>query len=107
TAPGDLPRSGLWATGAAWLLQHHWEHYRFAADRGVLEKCYPVMKEAAEFFLDYLVPDPKGRLVSGPSVSPENRYRLPNGQVGILTMGPSMDHQIISGLFSEVIRASE
>jgi alpha-L-fucosidase 2 len=40
-------------------------------------------------------------------VSPENRYRLPNGQVGILTMGPSMDHQIISGLFTQVIRAGE
>ena len=62
------------------------------------------MKEAAEFFLDYLVEDPRGRLVSGPSVSPENRYRLPNGQVGILTMGPSMDHQIISGLFTQVDR---
>ena len=67
------------------------------------------MKEAAEFFLDYLVEDPRapGRLVSGPSVSPENRYRLPNGQVGILSMGPSMDHQIISGLFTQVIRAGE
>jgi alpha-L-fucosidase 2 len=65
------------------------------------------LKEAAEFFLDYLVEDPRGRLVSGPSVSPENRYRLPNGQVGILTMGPSMDHQIIAGLFTEVMRASE
>ena len=107
TAPGDLPRSGLWATGAAWLLQHHWEHYQFAADRAFLEKSYPVMKEAAEFFLDYLVPDPKGRLVSGPSVSPENRYRLPNGQVGILCMGPSMDHQIIDGLFRQTIRAAE
>jgi alpha-L-fucosidase 2 len=40
-------------------------------------------------------------------VSPENRYRLPNGQVGILSMGPSMDHQIITGLFTQVIRASE
>jgi alpha-L-fucosidase 2 len=107
TAPGDLPRSGLWPTGVAWLLQHHWEHYRFAGDRGFLEKSYPAMKEAAEFFLDYLVPDPKGRLVSGPSVSPENRYRLPNGQVGILCMGPSMDHQIIDGLFRQTIRAAE
>ena len=72
-----------------------------------LAKAYPVMKEAAEFFLDYLVEDPRapGRLVSGPSVSPENRYRLPNGQVGILSMGPSMDHQIITGLFTQVIRA--
>ncbi len=107
TSPGDLPRSGLWPTGAAWLTQHLWEHYLFDPDRAFLAKAYPVMKEAAEFFLDYLVEDPRGRLVSGPSVSPENRYRLPNGQVGILTMGPSMDHQIISGLFRQVVRASE
>jgi alpha-L-fucosidase 2 len=109
TTPGDRPRSGLWPTGAAWLTQHLWEHYLFNPDRVFLAKAYPVMKEAAEFFLDYLVEDPHapGRLVSGPSVSPENRYRLPNGQVGILTMGPSMDHQIITGLFTQVIRASE
>jgi len=109
TTPGDRPRSGLWPTGAAWLTQHLWEHYLFNPDRAFLQKAYPVMKEAAEFFLDYLVDDPRspGRLVSGPSVSPENRYRLPNGQVGILSMGPSMDHQIITGLFTQVIRASE
>src|SRR5687768_3974353 len=109
TTPGDRPRSGLWPTGAAWLTQHLWEHYLFNPDRAFLSKAYPGMKEAAEFFLDYLVDDPRmpGRLVSGPSVSPENRYRLPNGQVGILSMGPSMDHQIITGLFTQVIRASE
>ena len=109
TTPGDRPRSGLWPTGAAWLTQHLWEHYLFEPDRAFLAKAFPVMKEAAEFFLDYLVEDPRapGRLVSGPSVSPENRYRLPNGQVGILSMGPSMDHQIISGLFKQVIRAGE
>jgi alpha-L-fucosidase 2 len=106
TTPGDHPRSGLWPTGAAWVAQHLWEHYRFNRDRTFLARAYPVMKEAAEFFLDYLVEDPKGRLVSGPSVSPENRYRLPNGQVGILTMGPSMDHQIIGALFSQVADAS-
>ncbi len=107
TSPGDLPRSGLWPTGAAWLVQHLWEHYRFNPDKSFLAEAYPVMKEAAEFFLDYLVEDPKGRLVSGPSVSPENRYRLPNGQVGILCMGPSMDHQILHALFTQCIRAGE
>ena len=107
TSPGDLPRSGLWPTGVAWLTQHLWEHYLFNPDRAFLARAYPVMKEAAEFFLDYLVEDPRGRLVSGPSVSPENRYRLPNGQVGILTMGPSMDHQIISDLFTQAIKTSE
>jgi alpha-L-fucosidase 2 len=107
TSPGDLPRSGLWPTGAAWTAQHLWEHYRFNPDRAFLQRAYPTFKEASEFFLDYLVPDAKGRLVSGPSVSPENRYRLPNGEVGILCMGPSMDHQIIHGLFSQTIRSSE
>ncbi|HEX2340644.1 MAG TPA: glycoside hydrolase family 95 protein [Vicinamibacterales bacterium] len=107
TSPGDLPRSGLWPTGGAWLVQHLWEHYQFNPDRSFLAQTYPVMKEAAEFFLDYLVEDSKGRLVSGPSVSPENRYRLPNGQIGILCMGPSMDHQILSALFTQCIRAAE
>jgi alpha-L-fucosidase 2 len=107
TAPGDLPRSGLWPTGAAWLALHFWEHYRFNPDQKFLQGAYPVMKEAAEFFLDYLVEDSAGRLVSGPSVSPENRYRLPNGQVGILAMGPSMDHQILDALFTSCVKASE
>jgi alpha-L-fucosidase 2 len=107
TSPGDLPRSGLWPTGAAWLMSHLWEHYQFNPDRAFLARAYPMMKEASEFFLDYLVEDGKGRLVSGPSVSPENRYRLPNGEVGILCMGPSMDHQIIDGLFTQTIRAAE
>jgi alpha-L-fucosidase 2 len=107
TSPGDLPRSGLWPTGAAWTAQHLWEHYLFNPDHAFLQRAYPTFKEASEFFLDYLVPDSKGRLVSGPSVSPENRYRLPNGEVGILCMGPSMDHQIIHGLFSQTIRSAE
>jgi alpha-L-fucosidase 2 len=107
TTPGDRARSGLWPTGAAWLCQHLWEHYQFTQDRKFLaERAYPVMKEAAEFFLDYLVEDKKGRLVAGPSVSPENRYQLPNGEVGVLCMGASMDTQIIRGLFRDCIEAA-
>src|SRR5947207_11257005 len=54
-----------------------------------------------------MVADPKGRLVVGPSVSPENSYRLPNGNVGQLCMGATMDTEIVRGLFGECIRASE
>jgi alpha-L-fucosidase 2 len=107
TTPGDRARSGLWPMGAAWLCQHLWEHYQFTQDRKFLaERAYPVMKEAAEFFLDYLVEDQKGRLVAGPSVSPENRYQLPNGEVGVLCMGASMDTQIIRGLFRDCMEAA-
>lgn len=107
TTPGDRARSGLWPMGAAWLCQHLWEHYQFTQDRKFLaERAYPVMKEAAEFFLDYLVEDNKGRLVAGPSVSPENRYQLPNGEIGVLCMGASMDTQIIRGLFRDCSEAA-
>jgi alpha-L-fucosidase 2 len=108
TSPGDGPQYGLWPMGAAWLCQHLWEHYAFSGDLDFLEaRAYPVMKEAAEFFLDYLTPDSKGRLVTGPSISPENSYRLPNGQTGVLCMGPSMDTQILHDLFSHCIQASK
>jgi alpha-L-fucosidase 2 len=107
TSPGDRPRSGLWPTGAAWLVQHLWEHYDFGRDRAFLARAWPVMKEASEFFLDYLVDDGKGRLVTGPSVSPENRYQVASGEVGVLAMGPSMDTQIVRGLFTQAIRTSE
>ncbi len=107
TNPGARARSGLWPMGAAWLCQHLWEHYLFTQDRKFLtRRAYPVMKEAAEFFLDYLVEDKQGRLVAGPSVSPENRYQLPNGEVGVLCMGASMDTQIIRGLFRDSIEAA-
>jgi alpha-L-fucosidase 2 len=65
------------------------------------------MKEAAEFFLDYLVEDPKtGKLVCGPSTSPENRFRTPDGKTSNLTMGPAMDQQIIYDLFTNCIEAA-
>ncbi|MBM3881828.1 MAG: glycoside hydrolase family 95 protein [Verrucomicrobia bacterium] len=108
TTPADGAGWGLWPMGAAWLCQHLWEHYAFNGDRSFLaQRAYPAMKEAAEFILDYLVEDDKGRLVSGPSSSPENRYRLPNGKIGWLCMGPSMDSQIIRDLFNHCVAASE
>jgi len=108
TAPGEHPSWGLLVGAGGWLCQHLWEHFAFTGDRTFLaRRAYPPMKEAAEFFLDFLVEDSKGRLVSGPSSSPENTYRLPNGTQGGLCMGPSMDSQIIRDLFSNCIRASE
>jgi len=64
---------GIWPTGGAWLALHPWERYQFSGDREFLaRRAYPVMKEAALFFADYLVRDPKtGQLISGPSNSPE------------------------------------
>ncbi len=107
TAPQDIyiPAT-YWPMGAAWLSLHLWEHYEFNKDSDFLKWAYPIMKEAAEFFVDFLIEDNKGRLVTSPSVSPENTYILDNGEKGCLCMGPSMDSQILFELFSACIETS-
>ncbi len=100
TAPINAANHGIWVTGGAWLCQHLWWHYEFGGDKAFLAKAYPVMKEAALFFTDFLIEDPRNEkrwLISTPSNSPEQ---------GGLVAGPTMDHQIIRDLFSNVIEAS-
>jgi alpha-L-fucosidase 2 len=106
--PIDGVGSGIWPMGAAWLSLHYWDHYDFTRDRAFLaRRGYPVMKEAAEFLLTSLVEDASGRLLSGPSISPENRFRTRDGQVGKLCMSPAMDVQITRALFTRVAEASK
>jgi alpha-L-fucosidase 2 len=105
------PVKGLttWPVAAGWLCQHLYEYYRFTRDRDFLAtRAYPVMREAAEFFLDHLTPDPDtGLLVSGPSLSPENSFLLPpDKRPHQLTMGPAMDRQIIAELFDNTLAAA-
>ncbi|HEX8998574.1 MAG TPA: glycoside hydrolase family 95 protein [Blastocatellia bacterium] len=110
--PIDGVGSGIWPMGAAWLSLHLWDHYDFTRNREFLAKrAYPVMKEAAEFLLDYLTEyldaDGKGHLITGPSLSPENRYKAPDGTAAKLCMGPVMDTEIAHALFSRLIEAGQ
>lgn len=105
---GILVTASIWPMGAAWLSLHLWEHYRFGLDRTFLaERAYPIMKEAAQFLLEYMVEDGKGRLVTGPSISPENKFVLPDGTAGNLCMGPAMDMQIVHTLFTACMEAAD
>ncbi len=102
--PIDGARYGMWPTGGAWLCEHLWEHYAFGEDRAFLTRVYPLMRGAAEFFLDTLVAEPRhGYLVTVPSLSPENRH--PMG--ASVCAGPTMDNQILRDLFAHTIRAAE
>ena len=100
---------GLWPMGIAWSCQNIWDHFQFGGDIEYLRsKSYPIMKEAAEFCIDWLTADPKtGYLVSGPSISPENSFKIP-GEPGnaSMVMGPTMDHMIIRDLLQNTIKAS-
>jgi alpha-L-fucosidase 2 len=103
TAPVDGALWGMWMTGGAWLCTHLWEHYLFTSDQDALARHYPILKSAAEFFLDTLVEEPAhGRLVTCPSISPENSHH-PGAN---LCAGPTMDCQILRDLFGTVIEAA-
>src|SRR5690606_2258910 len=96
TSPGEHPSWGQFAAAGAWLCSHLWEHYAFNPDPQYLKRVYPAMKASAEFYLDWLTPHPdKGWLVTGPSNSPENRFRTADGQEASVCMGPAMDTQIV------------
>jgi alpha-L-fucosidase 2 len=104
SAPIDGPNWGMWPSGGAWLCLHLWDHYQFSGDRAELKRIYPVLKGAAEFFLDTLQEDPKHKwLVTNPSVSPENGH--PFGAA--VCAGPTMDMQLLRDLFGNTIRAAE
>jgi alpha-L-fucosidase 2 len=104
---GD-PVWAQWAGASAWLSQHLWEHYAFGGDETYLrERAYPLMKGAAEFYLDSLLDDGAGHLVTSPGASPELKFKLPDGQVAGLSAGTTMDRALIWDLFTNVAAASE
>jgi alpha-L-fucosidase 2 len=119
TAPMDGPSWGAFTTGGAWLATHLWEHYLYTGDKEFLREYYPVLKGSAEFFLDFLRPEPKhGWLVTNPSTSPEN---FPAGPANerffdeittfmtgtTLTAGSTIDMQILRELFGAVADAAD
>jgi alpha-L-fucosidase 2 len=108
TSPGEHPSWGQFMAASGWLCQHLWEHYAFGGDRAYLASVYPVMKGAAQFYVDTLIEEPThGWLITAPSNSPENRFQTADGQQATVCMGPSMDMQILWDLFSNCIEASK
>lgn len=109
TEPTGAVGYGMWPMGIAWSCQNIWDHYAFGGDIEYLRnRSYPIMKESAEFCIEWLVKDPKtGFFVSGPSISPENRFKIPGeGGNASMVMGPTMDHMIIRDLLQNTIKAT-
>ncbi len=97
-----------WPMGGVWLSSHLWEHYAFTQDRKFLaNKAFPIMKGAVDFCLDFLTTDKKGYLVTSPSTSPENYFRIPEtGYSGPVSYGSTADMAMIRQLFSDFLKAS-
>ena len=103
---GSMP-AVLWPAGGAWLALHIFEHYEYTLDRDFLAEKYHILRDAAGFFAGFLTENSHGQLVACPSISLENIDRTPGGVQGCLCTGSSMDSQIITALFNDVIKAAE
>jgi len=103
---GD-PRWANWPMGSVWHSLDLWEHYQFTRDEAWLrESGWPVLKGAAKFALDWLVPDGRGGLATAPSFSPENVFRTPDGEQAATSASTTSDMALIRELLTTAIEAS-
>lgn len=104
--PGNSQWS-FWPLSSGWLCRHLFDHYEYTADENFLrEKAYPIMKSAAEFYLDILVADDEGYLIIAPSTSPENEY-FSGLKHCSLSETTTMTMSIVRELFTNCIDACE
>ena len=100
-------RYAFWNMSTGWLCRPVWEHYEYTLDEGYLRNiAYPLMKGAAEFFLDILVQDGDRWIVS-PSTSPENVFLHPRDGRIALDRSCTMSQAIVMDLFTNISRAAE
>lgn len=96
----DWPTAFWQPEAAAWLAQHYYEHYLFSGDKRFLRnRAYPLMKRASEFWLAFLVKDPRdGKWIVSPSFSPEH---------GPFTRAAAMSQQIVFDLLRNTHEAAQ
>lgn len=108
TAPQDhyIPAT-FWPMGEAFLATHIYEHYSYTGDKEFLREHLWILEECIDFFEDFLIEDEEGRLITSPSVSPENTYIMADGNMGCMCEGPAMDTQILTQLLTGYLKAVE
>ena len=107
TGSVDGPGYGIWPTCNSWFCQHLWDHYLFSGNRDYLTEIYPLMRSACEFYLDFLIRDPKNNwLVVSPSYSPENRPVVNGKRDFTIVAGATMDNQMVNDLFRNTLEAA-
>ena len=97
----------FWPMGGAWLTQEIFRAYEYSGDEEYLKNTVaPIIREAALFLNDWLV-EYQGEWVTCPSTSPENQFRLPDGQITGLTYASAMDMAIVKEVFTHYCRICE
>ena len=100
--PLDAAAWGMFPNGGAWLTTHLWDHFLYTLDMDFLREYYPIIKGAAQFYLDYMV-ERDGELLVVPSTSPEHGGR---GKSSTVTAGCTMDNQIARDALTQALNAA-
>ncbi|MFB3825553.1 MAG: glycoside hydrolase N-terminal domain-containing protein [Bryobacteraceae bacterium] len=107
----NAAKPSFWNMAGGWFCEHLWDHYLYTRDRKYLARVYPLLKGAAEFYVDWLIDNGKGELVTAASNSPESEFVYTDAcgkrRRGGVVMGPTMDLAIIRELFANCIAAGE
>ena len=108
TSLGCNPVYGAFSTAGAWCLRHVKERWLYGGDLDFLREYYPILRGSVEFFLAFLVRDPRtGYLVTAPAGSPENSFYSPtDGKRVNVCAGPTMDMSILRELFAFQLEAA-
>lgn len=105
TSPCEDASWGSTTGSPAWQCHHLWEHYLYNLDRDYLRWAYPIMQEAMLFYMDNMVADERGLLVTSPSSSPENWFLDSEGRQCALCEGPAYDRALVTALADACLEA--
>jgi alpha-L-fucosidase 2 len=105
-SPGAKLSWGVWFGSNGWLCQHLWEHYAFSRDADYLRSVYPTMKSASEFWLNQLIEDKDGKLITSPSSSPENNFITDTRVKSSVCEGATMEKSIVWDLLNNTAQAA-
>jgi alpha-L-fucosidase 2 len=108
----NVAQTSFWPMGSGWLCRHLWDHFLYTCDETFLEcQAYPLMKGAAEFYLDWLIEDDRGFLLTPVGTSPENDFVYVDEEgltrQAAVSMGPTMDMAIIRECFTMFLQAAD
>lgn len=97
----------FWNMSSGWLACQLYDAYAYTMDIELLKnEIYPIMKSAAEFYIDIMTKDSRGKYIVSPATSPENTYVFGNKSYAA-DVTSAMTISIIYELLSKLIRCCD
>jgi alpha-L-fucosidase 2 len=95
----------IWPCSSGWLCRHLFEKYEYLNDPAYLKRIYPILREAARFYLDVLT-DVDGYRAICPATSPENAFLI-DGEYVAVAKSSTMTMSIVRELFENCQKAAK